>query len=59
MTAGDESGEALARIAGKVGEIDALVAGIAALIGITGLATGPHVHWEDHLAGRLVDPLAQ
>ena len=28
-----------------------------ALIGMTGLTTGPHTHWETKLNGRLVDPL--
>jgi murein DD-endopeptidase MepM/ murein hydrolase activator NlpD len=30
-----------------------------ALVGMTGLTTGPHVHWEAKLNGRIVDPLAQ
>jgi murein DD-endopeptidase MepM/ murein hydrolase activator NlpD len=30
-----------------------------ALIGMTGLTTGPHVHWEAKLFGRIVDPLAR
>lgn len=30
-----------------------------ALVGMTGLTTGPHVHWETKLFGRLVDPLAR
>jgi hypothetical protein len=30
-----------------------------ALIGMTGLTTGPHVHWEVKLNGRVVDPLAR
>jgi murein DD-endopeptidase MepM/ murein hydrolase activator NlpD len=30
-----------------------------ALVGMTGLTTGPHVHWEAKLDGRIVDPLAQ
>jgi len=30
-----------------------------ALVGLTGDTTGPHVHWETKLAGRIVDPLAQ
>jgi murein DD-endopeptidase MepM/ murein hydrolase activator NlpD len=25
-------------------------------VGDTGLARGPHVHWEYHLHGRAVDP---
>jgi Peptidase family M23/WD40-like Beta Propeller Repeat len=29
-----------------------------ALVGMTGLTTGPHVHWEAKLDGRIVDPLA-
>ena len=27
-------------------------------IGVTGLTTGPHVHWEVHKGGTTVDPLA-
>jgi murein DD-endopeptidase MepM/ murein hydrolase activator NlpD len=30
-----------------------------ALIGMTGLTTGPHVHWEAKLNGRIVDPLTE
>ncbi|MDQ6859201.1 MAG: peptidoglycan DD-metalloendopeptidase family protein [Chloroflexota bacterium] len=30
-----------------------------ALIGMTGLTTGPHVHWEVKLNGRIVNPLDQ
>ncbi len=30
-----------------------------ALIGMTGVTTGPHVHWEVKLFGRIVDPLAR
>src|SRR5205807_10149261 len=30
-----------------------------ALIGMTGVTTGPHVHWEAKLLGRIVDPLRQ
>ena len=30
-----------------------------ALVGMTGVTTGPHVHWEAKLLGRIVDPLAQ
>ena len=30
-----------------------------ALIGMTGVTTGPHVHWEAKLFGKLVDPLAR
>jgi murein DD-endopeptidase MepM/ murein hydrolase activator NlpD len=26
---------------------------------MTGVTTGPHVHWEAKLFGRLVDPLAR
>ena len=28
-----------------------------ALMGLTGVTTGPHVHWEAQLDGRIVDPL--
>jgi murein DD-endopeptidase MepM/ murein hydrolase activator NlpD len=28
-----------------------------ALVGMTGLTTGPHVHWETKLNGMVVDPL--
>lgn len=28
-----------------------------ALIGMTGVTTGPHTHWEQKLFGRIVDPL--
>jgi len=30
-----------------------------ALVGMTGVTTGPHVHWEAKLFGQLVDPLAR
>jgi len=30
-----------------------------ALIGMTGVTTGPHVHWEAKLFGKIVDPLAR
>ena len=30
-----------------------------ALIGMTGVTTGPHTHWETKLNGRIVDPLAR
>jgi hypothetical protein len=30
-----------------------------ALIGMTGVTTGPHTHWETKLFGRIVDPLAR
>jgi murein DD-endopeptidase MepM/ murein hydrolase activator NlpD len=30
-----------------------------ALVGMTGLTYGPHVHWEAKLNGMIVDPLAQ
>jgi murein DD-endopeptidase MepM/ murein hydrolase activator NlpD len=26
-------------------------------MGLTGVTTGPHVHWEVKLQGRIVDPL--
>lgn len=32
---------------------------IIASIGMTGVTTGPHVHWEAKLNGRFVNPLAQ
>jgi len=28
-----------------------------ALVGMTGVTTGPHVHWEVKRNGRIVDPL--
>jgi len=28
-----------------------------ALIGMTGVTTGPHTHWETRQGGRIVDPL--
>lgn len=28
-----------------------------ALVGMSGRATGPHVHWEAKLNGRVIDPL--
>lgn len=28
------------------------------LTGNTGLSTGPHLHWEKHIAGRPVDPMS-
>jgi murein DD-endopeptidase MepM/ murein hydrolase activator NlpD len=31
---------------------------ILALSGNTGYSTGPHLHWEKHVAGRPVDPMA-
>ncbi len=30
-----------------------------ALVGMTGVTTGPHVHWEAKLFGQLIDPLAR
>ena len=30
-----------------------------ALVGMTGVTSGPHVHWEAKLFGRIVDPLAR
>lgn len=30
-----------------------------ALIGMTGVTTGPHVHWEARVFGRIVDPLTR
>ena len=30
-----------------------------ALIGMTGVTTGPHTHWETKLNGRIVDPLTR
>ena len=30
-----------------------------ALVGLTGVTTGPHVHWEAKLGTRIVDPLAR
>jgi murein DD-endopeptidase MepM/ murein hydrolase activator NlpD len=30
-----------------------------ALVGMTGVTTGPHVHWEAKLFGRIVDPLGR
>ena len=43
-----------------VGATDTLVPLMApALMGMTGLTTGPHVHWEAKRNGMIVDPLAQ
>ncbi len=30
-----------------------------ALVGMTGVASGPHLHWETRLRGQVVDPLAR
>jgi len=30
-----------------------------ALVGMTGVTTGPHVHWEGKLFGQLINPLAR
>jgi murein DD-endopeptidase MepM/ murein hydrolase activator NlpD len=30
-----------------------------AAIGMTGLTSGPHVHWEVKSSGRIIDPLKQ
>jgi len=30
---------------------------IIANVGSTGLSTGPHVHYETHVSGKVVDPL--
>jgi murein DD-endopeptidase MepM/ murein hydrolase activator NlpD len=30
-----------------------------ALVGMTGVTTGPHLHWEAKLFGKLIDPLAR
>jgi murein DD-endopeptidase MepM/ murein hydrolase activator NlpD len=30
---------------------------VVGLTGNTGLSTGPHLHWEKHVAGRAVDPM--
>jgi murein DD-endopeptidase MepM/ murein hydrolase activator NlpD len=30
-----------------------------ALIGMTGVTTGPHTHWEIKQGGRIVDPLTR
>jgi murein DD-endopeptidase MepM/ murein hydrolase activator NlpD len=30
-----------------------------ALVGMTGMTFGPHVHWEAKLNGMVVDPLKQ
>ena len=39
---------------------DAVARGQAiAEIGMTGLTTGPHVHWEVKLNGMVVDPLTR
>jgi len=30
-----------------------------AIVGMTGVTTGPHVHWEAKLFGQLIDPLSR
>jgi len=30
-----------------------------ALVGLTGVTTGPHVHWEAKVGTRIIDPLTR
>ena len=45
---------ALARVGDRVSRGQPI-----ALVGMTGITTGPHVHWEAKLEGKVVDPLAR